>query len=76
METAPARWVRARRLPGVAGRIRDDDIAEVNLPTGVPMRYELGPDMVPVQRVPLTDRYLGDAEAAQRAAEAVARQAG
>lgn len=29
METAPARWVRARRLPGVAGRIRDDDIAEV-----------------------------------------------
>lgn len=56
--------------------ISDDDIAEVNLPTGVPMRYELGPDMVPVQRLPLTDRYLGDAEAAQRAAEAVARQAG
>lgn len=29
METAGRRWVRARRLPGVAGRIRDEDIAEV-----------------------------------------------
>ena len=29
METHPRGWVRARRLPGVAGRIRDDDIAEV-----------------------------------------------
>ncbi len=28
-ETAPRRWGPARRLPGVAGRIRDDDIAEV-----------------------------------------------
>ena len=29
METRPRGWVRARRLRGVAGRIRDDDIAEV-----------------------------------------------
>ncbi len=29
METRRRSWVRARRLPGVAGRIRDDDIAEV-----------------------------------------------
>ena len=29
METAPCPWDGARRLPGVAGRIRDDDIAEV-----------------------------------------------
>ena len=56
--------------------ISDAEIADVNLPTGVPMRYELGPDMVPIERVPLTDRYLGDAEAAKAAAEAVARQAG
>ena len=56
--------------------ISDADIADVNLPTGVPMRYELGPDMTPVERVPLTERYLGDAEAAKAAAEAVARQAG
>ena len=56
--------------------ISDADIAEVNLPTGVPMRYELGDDMLPVSRVPLTERYLGDAEAAKAAAEAVAKQAG
>lgn len=29
METPAPEWVPARRLPGVAGRIRDDDIAEV-----------------------------------------------
>ena len=29
METPVRRWARARRLAGVAGRIRDDDIAEV-----------------------------------------------
>ena len=29
VETAQRPWVPARRLPGVAGRIRDDDIAEV-----------------------------------------------
>ncbi len=29
METGGRGWARARRLPGVAGRIRDDDIAEV-----------------------------------------------
>ena len=29
VETAPCSWEDARRLPGVAGRIRDDDIAEV-----------------------------------------------
>jgi 2,3-bisphosphoglycerate-dependent phosphoglycerate mutase len=57
--------------------ITDDDIAEVNLPTGVPMLYELGADFLPVERgLPIDARYLGDAEAAKAAAEAVARQAG
>ena len=56
--------------------ISDADIAEVNLPTGVPMRYDLGPDMRPTATLPLEARYLGDAEAARAAAEAVARQAG
>jgi hypothetical protein len=32
--------------------------------------------MVPTKRLALTDRYLGDADAAKAAAEAVARQAG
>jgi 2,3-bisphosphoglycerate-dependent phosphoglycerate mutase len=56
--------------------ISDDDISEVNLPTGVPMLYELGDDMRPVEAKPLVERYLGDAEAAKAAAEAVAKQAG
>lgn len=56
--------------------ISDADIAELNLPTGVPIRYELDDDMVPTKDMPLTERYLGDAEAAAAAAEAVARQAG
>jgi 2,3-bisphosphoglycerate-dependent phosphoglycerate mutase len=56
--------------------ISDEDIAEVNLPTGVPIRYELTEAMTPAQSLALTDRYLGDAEAARAAAEAVAKQAG
>ena len=56
--------------------ISDADIAEVNLPTGVPMLYELDDDFRPVEEKLLADRYLGDVEAAKAAAEAVARQAG
>jgi 2,3-bisphosphoglycerate-dependent phosphoglycerate mutase len=57
--------------------ISDEDIAELNLPTGVPMRFELGDDFMPEQRgLPIEERYLGDVEAAKAAAEAVARQAG
>lgn len=56
--------------------ISDDDIAELNLPTGVPMLYELGDDMRPAEARLITERYLGDAEAAAAAAEAVKRQAG
>ncbi len=55
--------------------ISDDDIAELNLPTGVPIRYELGEDFRPAQALAVDDRYLGDVEAARAAAEAVARQA-
>jgi 2,3-bisphosphoglycerate-dependent phosphoglycerate mutase len=58
--------------------ISDEDIAGLNLPTGVPLLYELTdcPELVPVdQRHPL-ERVVGDAEAAKAAAEAVARQAG
>jgi 2,3-bisphosphoglycerate-dependent phosphoglycerate mutase len=52
-------------------RVSDADIAEVNLPTGIPRVYELGDDLQ-VQAV----RYLGDATAVDAAAEAVRRQAG
>ena len=57
--------------------ISDADIAELDLPTGVPIRYELGDDFLPVQRgLAIEDRYLGDVEAAKAAAKAVRRQAG
>jgi 2,3-bisphosphoglycerate-dependent phosphoglycerate mutase len=56
--------------------IPDDEIAEVNIPTGLPLVYELDPALRPVGDLALEDRYLGGAEAARAAAEAVARQAG
>ncbi|MGH8870674.1 MAG: phosphoglyceromutase [Acidimicrobiia bacterium] len=52
-------------------RISDEDIVDLNIPTGVPLLYELDEDFTP-----LSSRYLGDEEAAKAAAEAVARQAG
>jgi len=51
--------------------ISDEAIPELNIPTGIPLLYELDADLRPV-----SSRYLGDAEAAKAAAEAVARQAG
>lgn len=51
--------------------ISDDDIVDLEIPTGIPYRYRLGNDL----RV-LGAGYLGDAEAARAAAEAVSRQAG
>jgi 2,3-bisphosphoglycerate-dependent phosphoglycerate mutase len=51
--------------------ISDEEIVDLNIPTGVPLLYELDDDLVPT-----SSRYLGDPEAAKAAAEAVARQAG
>jgi 2,3-bisphosphoglycerate-dependent phosphoglycerate mutase len=50
--------------------ISEDDIAELNIPTGVPRLYKLA-DSLAVNEV----RYLGDQEAIAAAAEAVAKQA-
>jgi 2,3-bisphosphoglycerate-dependent phosphoglycerate mutase len=50
--------------------ISDADIAELNIPTGMPLVYELDEEFRPVQP---GGRYL-DPEAAAAAAEAVARQ--
>lgn len=49
--------------------ISDSDIVELNIPTGIPLLYELDADLRP-----LGSRYLGDPEAARRAADAVAKQ--
>ena len=49
--------------------VSDADIVELNIPTGVPLVYELNDDLTPVSH-----RYLGDPEAVRKAAEAVANQ--
>jgi 2,3-bisphosphoglycerate-dependent phosphoglycerate mutase len=50
--------------------ISDADIIELNIPTGIPLLYELDAELRPVSR-----RYLGDEAAVKAAAEAVAKQA-
>ena len=45
------------------------DIVELNIPTGVPLVYELERDLRPLKHY-----YLGDPEAVRKAAEAVAKQ--
>jgi len=49
--------------------ISDDAIVGLNIPNGIPLVYELGADLKPIR-----SRYLGDAEAAAKAAAAVAQQ--
>jgi 2,3-bisphosphoglycerate-dependent phosphoglycerate mutase len=51
--------------------VSDADIVELNIPTGIPLVYELDAELRPIRHY-----YLGDADAARRAADAVARQAG
>ncbi len=48
----------------------DEAITELNIPTGLPLVYELDEDLKPLDRY-----YLGDQEAAAKAAQAVANQA-
>ena len=51
-------------------RISDQDIADLNIPTGMPVVYEFEDDMKPIRRY-----YLGDPERVKKAMEAVASQA-
>ena len=55
-----------KHLDGVS----EEDIVELNIPTGIPLVYELDEDLKPIKHY-----YLGDPEAAKKAAEAVAQQA-
>jgi 2,3-bisphosphoglycerate-dependent phosphoglycerate mutase len=50
--------------------ISDEQIVELNIPTGVPLVYELDEQLQPVKKY-----YLGDQEAAMKKAAAVANQA-
>jgi 2,3-bisphosphoglycerate-dependent phosphoglycerate mutase len=58
-----------RALVKYLDRISDTDIVELNIPTGIPLVYELEDDLSPKRHF-----YLGDPDAARRAAEAVASQ--
>ncbi len=56
-----------KHLDGVS----EEDIVGLNIPTGIPLVYELDDEMQPI-----SSRYLGDEEAAKAAADAVSKQAG
>jgi 2,3-bisphosphoglycerate-dependent phosphoglycerate mutase len=58
-----------RALVKMLDGMSDSAIVELNIPTGVPLLYELDANLKP-----LSSRYLGDAEAVKARAEAVARQ--
>jgi 2,3-bisphosphoglycerate-dependent phosphoglycerate mutase len=49
--------------------ISDDAIVNLNIPNGIPLVYELDANLKPIKHY-----YLGDAEAAAKAAAAVASQ--
>ncbi len=55
--------------------IGDDEIVELNIPTGEPLVYDLGDDLRPLEAMPVDERYLRSADEIRAAAEAVARQA-
>jgi 2,3-bisphosphoglycerate-dependent phosphoglycerate mutase len=50
--------------------VSEEEIVALNIPTGIPLVYELEDDLRPIRHY-----YLGDPEAARKAAEAVANQA-
>jgi 2,3-bisphosphoglycerate-dependent phosphoglycerate mutase len=56
--------------------IADDEIVELNIPTGEPLVYALGDDFLPAEPKPTIERYLRSPGEIAAAAEAVARQAG
>ena len=64
---------RARQQPSRAGEVPgerlDEEIVELNIPTGIPLVYLLNDDLKPLQKF-----YLGDQAAAEAKAAAVANQ--
>ncbi|MBI2382744.1 MAG: 2,3-diphosphoglycerate-dependent phosphoglycerate mutase [Gammaproteobacteria bacterium] len=59
-----------RALYKYLNQVPDGEIVELNIPTGIPLLFELDANLKPKKH-----RYLGDPEAAKRAAETVAKQA-
>jgi 2,3-bisphosphoglycerate-dependent phosphoglycerate mutase len=51
-------------------KVSDEEIVELNIPTGIPLVYELDENLKAIKHY-----YLGDPEAVKKAADAVANQA-
>ena len=49
--------------------VSDDDIVGLNIPTGIPLVYELKDDLTPIKNY-----YLGDPDKVKKATAAVASQ--
>jgi 2,3-bisphosphoglycerate-dependent phosphoglycerate mutase len=58
-----------RALVKYLDNVSDEQITQLNIPTGIPLVYELDADLKPIG-----SRYLGDEEAVRKAQEAVANQ--
>jgi len=58
-----------RAMVKMLDNVSEKEIVELNIPTGVPLLYELNAELKP-----LGSRYLGDPAAIAAAAEAVRRQ--
>jgi 2,3-bisphosphoglycerate-dependent phosphoglycerate mutase len=58
-----------RALVKYLDAISDNDIVKYNIPTGIPLVYELNENAKPIRNY-----YLGDADAIKAAQEAVANQ--
>jgi 2,3-bisphosphoglycerate-dependent phosphoglycerate mutase len=59
-----------RALVKYLDQVSDEEIVELNIPTGIPLVYELDKNLKAIKHY-----YLGDPEAAKKAADAVANQA-
>ena len=59
-----------RALVKYLDSVSNEEIVKLNIPTGIPLVYELDDNLKPIRSY-----YLGDADAAAKAAEAVANQA-
>jgi len=58
-----------RALVKYLDQVSDEEIVSLNIPTGIPLVYELDEDLRPLKHY-----YLGDPDAVRKAAEAVAKQ--
>ena len=58
-----------RALVKYLDNVPENEITELNIPTAIPLVYELDADLKPIKHY-----YLGDEDAIRKAAEAVAKQ--